>query len=58
MVIFHHGDEAKDKGLETMKALNMTLQKHNDYGKMALDTIFDKLRENRGEKEEKLILLI
>ena len=35
-----------------MKALNMTLQKHNDYGKMALDTIFDKLRENRGEKEE------
>ena len=45
-------------GAKAMKALNRTLQNHRDYEKMALDTIFDKLRENRGEKEEKLILLI
>ena len=35
-----------------MKALNRTLRKYSDNEKMTLDTIFDKLRENREEKEE------
>ena len=35
-----------------MKVLNRTLRKYSDNEKMTLDTIFDKLRENREEKEE------